>query len=463
MRILLFTLALLFTTTAHSQPATTLKDRITQYTLENGLEIVVIQDHRAPIVTHMLWYKAGAADEPRGKSGIAHFLEHLLFKGTKTREPGEFSRIISINGGSENAFTSWDYTGYYQRVAVNLLPLMMELESDRMQGLILTEEDVLTERDVILEERNSRVENKPSALFGEHMARLRYPNHPYGIPIIGWWHEMEALSQQDALEFYRANYAPNNAILVVAGDVQPDEVLAMAKTHYGGLKRADTPPRTRVTEPPARAPIRTVFTDARVSQPYIIRTYPAPSRQSGQQRAAAALQMFSYIFGGTGITSFMGQEMQLAQKISINQSSSYDARALDNSDFSLYAVPAQGVSLQDLETALDATIAAFLEQGVDDAHLARIKTQIEAEQIYALDNQSRLARQFGASLSSGLSVADVLEWPELLQSITAEEVMEAARGVLNNKSTVTGWLMGEEEEETISETISKTITGEGDS
>ena len=194
MRILLFTLALLFTTTAYSQPATTLKDRITQYTLENGLEIVVIQDHRAPIVTHMLWYKAGAADEPRGKSGIAHFLEHLLFKGTKTREPGEFSRIISINGGSENAFTSWDYTGYYQRVAVNLLPLMMELESDRMQGLILTEEDVLTERDVILEERNSRVENKPSALFGEHMARLRYPNHPYGIPIIGWWHEMEALS-----------------------------------------------------------------------------------------------------------------------------------------------------------------------------------------------------------------------------------------------------------------------------
>ena len=413
----------------------------------------------------MLWYKAGAADEPRGKSGIAHFLEHLLFKGTKTPRTGRvFTDNIHKRRFRKRPSTSWDYTGYYQRVAVNLLPLMMELESDRMQGLILTQEDVLTERDVILEERNSRVENKPSALFGEHMARLRYPNHPYGIPIIGWWHEMEALSQQDALEFYRANYAPNNAILVVAGDVQPDEVLAMAKTHYGGFETgrySATFAGHRTTRSGANS--HGFHRCAGQSTLYYTHISCEIAPIGASNGRPPLCRCFRISLARLGLPLSWGRKCNWHRKYpSISRPVMTHGRWII-AIFPYTPVPAQGVSLQDLETALDATIAAFLAQGVDDAHLARIKTQIEAEQIYALDNQSRLARQFGASLSSGLSVADVLEWPGLLQSITAEEVMEAARGVLNNKSTVTGWLMGEEEEETMSETISETISEEGGS
>ena len=224
-------------------------ETISNFTLDNGLEVVVIEDHRAPVVVQMIWYRAGAADEPAGKSGIAHFLEHLMFKGTDKIGPEQFSDIIEANGGSDNAFTSWDYTAYFQRIASDRLEMVMEMEADRMRGLKLEESVVLTERDVILEERAQRTDSDPGALLGEQMRAALFLNHRYGVPIIGWRHEIAALTREDALEWYDRYYAPNNAILIIAGDTTPEEVRRLAEKYYGPIAPSDQiVPRLRPQE-----------------------------------------------------------------------------------------------------------------------------------------------------------------------------------------------------------------------
>jgi len=414
---------------------------VTNYSLDNGMDIVVIEDHRAPVVVHMVWYKAGAADEPPGKSGIAHFLEHLLFKGTDDMEAGEFSSVVAQNGGSDNAFTSWDYTGYHQRVAADRLELMMKMESDRMRDLALTVDDIGTERDVIIEERNQRVENNPGALFGEQRNAALNLNHPYGIPIIGWKHEAEALELEDAMAFYRKYYAPNNAFLVVAGDVQPAEVLELAKTYYGPLE--PTPglsERVRPQDPPHLAERRLIFEDPRVSEPYVIRTYRAPERDPGAQETAAALLLLSDILGGNGATSVLGQKLQFKTQVAVYASAFYQPLAYDDSQFGLVIVPVPGVSLQEAEDAMDAAVAEFMQEGVDQAQLDRIKLQLRAARVYAQDSVQGLARRYGASLTSGLTLDDIEAWPDIIQAVTADDIMAAAEMVFDRNKSVTGWL-----------------------
>ncbi|MBJ3764123.1 insulinase family protein [Maribius pontilimi] len=413
---------------------------VSTFTLENGMEVVVLEDHRAPVVVHMVWYRTGAADEPPGVSGVAHYLEHLLFKGTDELEPGEFSRIVAENGGTDNAFTSQDYTAYFQRVAADRLGLMMKMEADRMRDLQLDGQDITTERRVIQEERNQRTENDPGALFGEQRDAAQYQNHPYGIPVIGWMHEVEQLTLDDALDFYRTYYAPNNAILIVAGDVTPDEVRALAEEHYGPVPPTeDLPERTRPQEPPQLAERRLTFEDPRVSQPYVIRTYLAPERDSGDQRKAAALSLLADILG-SGQTSELATRLQFGTKEALYTSAFYRGTALDDTTFGLVIVPAPGVSLEDAEAALDREIAAFFEDGVDEAQLARIKQQMKAAEIYEADSTQSLARRYGAALTSGLTVQDVQEWPEILQSITSDEIIAAGREVFDRRNAVTGWL-----------------------
>ncbi len=441
-----FVFAVFFTLLAGSA-AFPKPDFVTGFTLDNGMEVVVLEDHRAPIVTHMVWYKVGAADEAPGKSGIAHFLEHLMFKGTDKMAAGEFSEIVAANGGSENAFTSHDYTGYFQRVAADRLALMMELEADRMRNLHLTEEEVLPERDVVLEERNSRTENDPGALFAEQRSALQYFNHPYGIPIVGWRHEVSALTREDAVAFYETFYAPNNAILVVAGDVEPDAVIALAEQYYGGLEPSDKlPPRLRPQEPPHLAPVRAEFRDARVRTPYLVRSYLAPNRRTGDQKEAAALTILAELLGGSGITSVLGKELQLEQKVALNAASFYGSVSVDPQTFGVYVVPAPGTSLQQAEAAMDASIAKFLADGPDADHLARIKTQIKASEIFARDDIDGYARRYGAGLTAGLTIQDIQDWPDILQSVTAEDIVAAARNVFVLNNSVTGWLMPAAEE-----------------
>ncbi len=418
-----------------------LADDVTTFTLNNGLDVVVIEDHRAPAVTQMVWYRIGAADEPPGHSGIAHFLEHLMFQGTDDMAEGAFSATVEENGGTDNAFTSWDYTAYFQRVAADRLDLMMKMEADRMRDLQLTEDDVTTERQVILEERSQRTDGDPGSLLNEQMAAAQFMNHPYGIPVIGWRHEMAALSRQDALDFYQANYAPNNAILIVAGDVQPDEVRALAEKHYGPLAPSDRiKPRERPQEPPQLAERRLVMQDERVSEPYLVRSYLAPERNTGDQRKAAALTILAELLGGNQTSSVLARNLQFDRKVAVWSAAFYDGTSVDPDTFGLYVSPVPGVSLADAEKAMDEVIAGFLESGPDPAQFARIKTQVRAAEIYGRDSAGGLARLYGQALSVGLTVQDVQDWPEILQSITEDEVMAAAREVLNRDNAVTGWL-----------------------
>ena len=425
--------------------ATAASTGVTTFELENGMQVVVVEDHRAPVVQHMVWYRAGSADETSGTSGVAHFLEHLLFKATDTLAEGELSATVAANGGRDNAFTSFDYTAYFQRVAADRLEIMMRMEADRMRNIRLTETNIETERKVIIEERNQRTENNPRALLSEQMRAVQYHNHRYGVPIIGWMHEMETLDMEDVLGFYETYYHPNNAILVVSGDVEPDEVRRLATRYYGVIP-ANTvlPKRQRSAEPPQTAERRVLLRDARVAQPYVSRSYLATERNSGDQHMAAALTLLADLLGG-GTTSYLTEKLQFDSQKAVYTGAFYGGVSLDSTTFSLVMVPSADVSLQDAEDAMDATLAQFLIDGVDEDRLARIKYQLRASDIYGRDNVDGIANRYGRALASGLTIEDVQSWPEVLQAVTADEIMAAARKVLVRNASVTGWLMRNEE------------------
>ena len=419
-------------------------DAVTSFEISNGMKVVVIEDHRAPVVQHMVWYPVGAADEPLGASGVAHFLEHLMFKATDHLESGELSSIVAANGGTNNAFTSWDYTAYFQRVASDRLELMMQMESDRMRNLRLTENDIITERLVVIEERNERTENSPGALFNEQMSAAQYLNHQYGKPIIGWKHEIENLQMEDVYDFYNAHYAPNNAFLIVSGDVTPEQVRQLAEKHYGVIPaNPQAGLRSRSQEPPQRAERRLIYEDMRVGQPYVSRSYIAPERESGDQKMAASLTFLAEVLGG-GKTSLLVEELQFKRKIAVYAGAFYSGISRDDTTFNVVVVPTAAVGLQEAEDALNEIIQRFFESGVSAERLERIKTQIRASEIYARDNAEATASRYGAALSSGLSVEDVQLWPDILQAVTEEEILDAARLVLRPERSVTGWLLKSE-------------------
>ncbi|WP_395540626.1 M16 family metallopeptidase [Neotabrizicola sp. sgz301269] len=421
--------------------APALAEDVTTFRLDNGLDVVVIEDHRAPLVVQQIWYRVGSADEVPGKSGIAHFLEHLMFKGTEKIPPNQFSALIEAQGGDDNAFTSYDYTSYYQRIAADRLEMVMDMESDRMRNLRMTEEDVTTERQVILEERAQRTDSDPGALLGEQMRAALYMNSHYGIPIIGWRHEMEGLTRDDALAWYRKYYAPNNATLIVAGDVDPAEVKRLAEKYYGPIKPSEgIVPRDRPQEPPQLAERRLTLSDERVSNPYVYRQYLAPARNPGDQKDAAALLILAELLGGSGQTSVLARALQFDTQTAVYTSAFYDGTAIDSGNFGLYVVPAPGVSLEDAEAAMDKAVDAFLANGPDQAAFDRIKTQIRASEIYGKDDIQGLANMYGEELTIGLTIDDIQGFDDVLGAVTIADVMAAAHKVFNRNSAVTGWL-----------------------
>ena len=412
----------------------------TTFTLDNGLQVVVITNRRAPIVTHMVWYKVGAADEAPGETGLAHFLEHLMFKGTDSLGPGEFSKIIADNGGVENAFTSWDYTAYYQTVASDRLEMMMRHEADRMTNLKLTDEVVAPERDVVLEERRSRVDNEPSAKLWEVVRAAQFLNHPYRRPIIGWEHEIRGLTTEGALAYYRRWYAPNNAILIVAGDVDADEVRTLAERYYGPIPAGEIPERRRVEEPPQNAERKVTLKSPRVRQPSVSVSYLAPSYQRGATEHAYALQVLDEILGG-GTTSRLYRALVVEQALAASAGSSYDSDNLDLSTFGFHASPRVGVEVADLETALRAEVARLLADGVTDDEAARAKRRMVASAVYARDSLSTGARVIGSALTTGQSVDDVESWPERISAVSVDQINKAAAAVLRDTSSVTAYLL----------------------
>ena len=409
------------------------------FTLANGLEVVVVSDYRAPVVTHMLWYKAGAADEPPGKSGVAHFLEHMMFKGTATVAPGEFSRIVARNGGRENAFTSFDFTGYYQTVASDRLEVVMRLEADRMRNLVLEARSFEAERQVVLEERRARTDNDPAARFAEQVAAAQYLNHPYGIPVIGWEHEIRALTMADVRAFYDAHYGPNNAVLTVAGDVTTATVRRLAETHYGPLAPVAVPPRARPQEPPQLAARRLDHSDRRIARPSFRRSYLAPSGSGGASEHVLPLILLAEVLGG-GSTSLLYRALVVERKVAASSGAFYSGIALDPVRFHIFASPSEGRSLAELEAAIDGVIGGVLENGVGDAALARAKTGFIAATIYARDNVRGAARVYGRALATGRTVADVKRFPERIEKVTAADLHRAAKHVFDRRRSVTGLL-----------------------
>jgi zinc protease len=415
--------------------------QITHFTLANGLEVVVIPDHRAPVVTHMVWYRVGSADETPGKSGLAHFLEHLMFKGTANNPQGRFSQVVATIGGQENAFTAADYTGYFQRVPREELKQMMELEADRMTGLVLTDDVVRPELKVVLEEQNMRVANNPAARLGEQMDAALYLNHPYGRPVIGWRQEIEALDREDALAFYRRFYTPNNAILVVAGDVTADEIRTMANETYAKVPRVtEIKPRVRPQEPVQEAARTVTLADPRVTQPSVSRYYLAPSSTTALPGESEALDVLAHILG-RGSNSRLYQALVVDKGIAVNAGSSYDGTALDTTRISVYGTPKPGVDLPQLEAAIDAVLAEVIEKGVTADELERAKSRMIADATYANDNQRMLAQWYGASLATGATVEQVRTWPDRIQQVTADAVRDAAKRWLDKRRSVTGYLV----------------------
>lgn len=412
---------------------------ITQTKLGNGLEIIVIEDHRAPVVTHMVWYRNGSADDPPGKSGIAHFLEHLMFKGTKTHPQGKFSELIANLGAQENAFTSNDYTAYFQRAAKEHLSVCMDYEADRMKNLVLTEEVVSPERDVVLEERRMRTDTDPSEQLGEALQAALFTQHPYGRPIIGWSHEIESLDRADALAYYDRFYTPENAILIVAGDVDAPEVIRLAEKYYGPIAARGAPPkRFRPREPEPRAHRLVTLTDEKVEQPALQSIFLVPSYRSAAPGEAEALEVLAHLLGG-GHTSLLFKTLVIEEKIAVTAGAHYQGTSVDDTRFYIFAVPAPGVSLERLDAAIDAVIASAA-QGVEEADVKRAKTRLVADAIYAQDNQATLARWYGSSLAAGLALEDVAQWPERIEAVRAADVQNAVRW-LEKRHGVTGYLL----------------------
>jgi zinc protease len=412
------------------------------FTLGNGLKVVVIPDHRTPVVTQMIWYKVGSADETPGKSGLAHFLEHLMFKGTSKHPADEFSQAVLRVGGSENAFTSTDYTGFYQRVPRDQLGKMMEFEADRMTGLVLKDENVLPERDVVLEEYNMRVANNPDARLNEQIMAALYLNHPYGRPVIGWHHEIEKLDREDALAFYHRFYAPNNATLVIAGDVDAKDVREMAEHTFGEVAPQPAIParRIRPQEPEPIAPRTVTLADPRVEQPNVKRYYLVPSATTAAAGESPALDVLAQLMGG-GSSSYLYRALVVDQPLAVNASAGYQGTSLDATQFSIWASPKPGVTFATVEAVIDRVISELARNPVPAEDLERVKTQLIADAIYAQDNQATLARWYGAALTTGRSIDDVRSWPDRIRAVTAEQVRAAAQKWLDKKRSVTGYLI----------------------
>ena len=411
--------------------------------LDNGMEVVVIPDHRAPVVTHMVWYRNGSADDPPLKSGIAHFLEHLMFKGTKNHPQGEFSSLVSDLGGQENAFTGHDYTSYFQRVPREHLATMMEYEADRMTNLVLTDEVVAPERDVVLEERRMRTDSDPGAELSEAVQAALFAHHPYGTPIIGWGHEIETLGREDALAYYERFYTPENAILVVAGDVQPADVEKLARDTYGRIPARGAPPvRRRPQEPPARARRHVSLADEKVEQPTYERVYVVPSARTAETGEAEALEVMTHLLG-VGQSSRLYKQLVIEKPVAVAAGAYYMSSSLDATRLWVYGVPADDVSLDEFDTAIDGVIADFIANPPGDKEFERAKTRLVADAVYAQDSQVALARWYGAALAIGETIEDVSGWTARIEAVTPEAVVAVARKWLDKRRAVTGYLLPE--------------------
>jgi zinc protease len=403
------------------------------------MQVVVIPDHRAPVVTQMIWFKVGGVDDPAGLSGLAHFFEHMMFRGTKTVPGDQFARSVARNGGETNAFTTHDYTAFYEQIARDRLKLAMDLEADRMANLDLSDGNVNTERDVVLEERRMRTENNPQALADEQVNAALYLSHPYGRPVIGWPGEIRRIGRIEAQDFYAHHYAPNNAILIIAGDVMPDEVRALAGATFGHVAARPLVPRVDFAQPARLGETRLNITDPNAKVALFSRDYRVASYAEAAPGKAEALEVLAALLGADA-NGALYRKLVVERRLATDAGASYDGDARDDGEFNVYAVPAPGVSLETIERAVDEVIAQFALRPRPASDLARVKTQLVASAIYQRDNLYTLASTYGQALAIGLTVEDVRSWPRRIAAVPAKNVRAAATASLIKRESVTLYL-----------------------
>ncbi len=423
MRILLLGMTLLLSVApaAHA--------KIYEHTLANGLKVVVDEDHRAPVVVQQIWYKAGSIDETEGKTGIAHVLEHMMFKGTKTVPAGEFSRRIAAAGGRENAFTSSDYTAYFQQLHKSKLPLAMQLEADRMHNLNLSAAEFAKEIKVIMEERRWRTDDEAHALLQERMMAVIYQEHPYHHPVIGWMDDLEATTVADAQAWYQRWYAPNNATLVIAGDVSAKEVFALAQRYYGKIPRRALPMRRHFIEP-RQIGIKRLVVKAPAELPQLVMSYQAPVlRNPATDWQPYALEVLAGILNGND-SARLNKHLVREQQIASDVGAGYDSASRGPGLFTLEATPSTGKTVQDAEAALRKEIALLVQDGVNGDELQRVKAQVMAGEVYKRDSVFYRAMQIGQLESIGLGYQTIPLMLEKIQAVTAEQVQQVAKEIL---------------------------------
>lgn len=416
---------------------------IESFHLKNGMEVVVLPNHRVPAVNHMIWYRIGAADDPPGKSGLAHYHEHLMFKGSPKFGAGQYVSLVDKNGGDHNAFTGRDATSYFVTIAKDRLPLVMELEADRMRAMTVSDAEAQSEKQVIIEERRSRIDNLPDALLDEQMNAALFRNHPYHYPTIGWLHEMEGLTKKDVLDFHEKFYHPNNAVLVVSGDITAAELKPLAEKYYGNLPPKDVPARIWHEEPPQITPRTVTLHHENVKQPEFQRIYATSSMVYGDKKQALPLFVLSYLLGGSK-NSVLYQSLVVEQKLAADVDTSYDLYSRGPAEFSISITPEKDVPLTTLEKALDAELAKFMKDCVDDKVLARAKRLMQAETIYAREGLTGISNIMGWMIMAGVPPEDFNRWPDMIEAVTKQQVMDAAYVVLKPEASVTGYLLPQE-------------------
>lgn len=444
MRILLCLLTLLVATPVMAQDAAKKTFNAEHFTLSNGMDVVVIPNHRAPVVTHMVWYKVGAADEKPGLSGMAHYLEHLLFKGTEELAPGEYSRRVRVLGGNDNAFTGQDFTAYYASVSVDNLYEIMQMEADRMLNANPPAAHYASEKEVVLEERRQRTDNDPRAQFGEQLNSLLFVNHPYGTPIIGWMDEIRRYEWPDVKKFYDAWYAPNNAILVVSGDMTAERLRPAAEEIYGKLKSKELPPRARPAVPPAPASPLLSFRDESIRQPVWQSVYLAPAHRQNK-KDSLALQVLRDVMSG-GPTTRLYDSLVVKQKKAVSVGLSYNGTALDYGTLVLSGTPADGVSLEELQALTEAEIKDVIENGVTETEVADAINRLQSEAVFARDSLAGPAMIIGYALTTGSTLDELEYWPRDIGTVTSEDVQRVAATYLNKdkpwiRPSVTGHML----------------------
>lgn len=408
--------------------------------LPNGLTVAFAESRRAPVVGQYLFYAAGAGEDPPSRSGVAHFLEHMMFKGSPNVPSGAISLIVAREGGNDNAFTSRDLTGYFQQVEASRLPLVMRLESDRFAEALIPAAELESERQVVLEERRTRTDNSPRALFQEALAAALWgPQHWHGRPIIGWEEEIRATTREDLANFYRDFYMPANATLVIAGDVREAELRRLVEDHYGGVPARPAPPRSRSPAPAQAHESRILRREARVREGLMIRAWMAPSITAGAREHAVPLEVLAHLLGS-------GQGSRLYRALvdtglATSAGAAYDGDAVGVTDFGVYAAPRRGTPHERVEAVARAEIARLLDGGVTEEEVERAKRQMTAGALLALDSFGAAPRMIGTALAIGLTLDEVEYWPARIRAVTRAQVEAAARAVLGAAPDCTGWLL----------------------